>query len=324
MPRSPAFWRHDGVLARMLSPLSVVGAAMTARRVARPGWLAPVPVICVGNATVGGAGKTIVALDLARRISGVHVLTRGYGGNPYSQRRVQPDDVAAIVGDETLLHADIAPTWKGPDRAASAKLAVEAGARVLLMDDGLQNPTLMKTASILVIDGASGFGNGHVLPAGPLREPVAAAAARCQIAIMIGADATGAHRLLPPGMPVIQAALVQDPAIAALSNRKILPFAGIARPEKFFQPLRDAGAVVTAVRPFPDHYPYMPAETRELLNQARRLDAILVTTPKDAKRLPAAFLDHVTVIGVSLAWHHPEKIDRFLQKVIASTAPIMA
>jgi tetraacyldisaccharide 4'-kinase len=318
MPRAPDFWSHDGVLAHLLSPLSLIGTAVTARRVARSGWRAPVPVICVGNVTVGGAGKTTVALDLARRIDGVHVLLRGYGGSSFGPRRVATDDPSAVVGDEALLHALGSPTWISGDRAASAKLAIEAGAKALLMDDGLQNPTLVKTCSILVIDGASGFGNGRVLPAGPLREPVAAAAARCQAAVIIGPDVTGAARLLPPDLPLLRADLVQDRSIASLTGRKIVAFAGIARPEKFFQPLRDAGAIVEEVRPFPDHYPYMPAETRDLLQLARYLDATLVTTPKDAMRLPAEFLPNVTVIGVSLVWRDPGAIDALLQNVIAS------
>lgn len=140
MPSAPAFWSHDGVVARALSPLSAIGAALNARRVARPGWRAPVPVICCGNVTVGGAGKTTVALDLAQRLSGrgVHILLRGYGGSAPDVHRVGLGDPVAIVGDEALLLAQVAPTWTGADRAASARAAIEAGAKILLMDDGLQ------------------------------------------------------------------------------------------------------------------------------------------------------------------------------------------
>ena len=188
MPTAPSFWSHDGPLARALSPLSAIGSALTAARVARPGWQAPVPVVCCGNVTVGGAGKTTLVLDLAQRLSGrdVHILLRGYGGASRGVHRVAPDDPVSLVGDEALLLAQVAPTWTSADRAASARAAIGAGAKILLMDDGLQNPTLTKTGSILVIDGRTGFGNGRVLPAGPLREPVAAAAARCQAAVLIG------------------------------------------------------------------------------------------------------------------------------------------
>jgi tetraacyldisaccharide 4'-kinase len=320
MPTAPAFWSHDGLLARTLSPLSAIGSALTARRVARAGWRAPAPVLCCGNVTVGGAGKTTLVLDLARRLSGrgVHILLRGYGGASRGVHRVAPDDPAALVGDEALLLAQVAPTWTGADRSASAGAAVKAGARILLMDDGLQNPTLTKTGSILVIDGRTGFGNGRVLPAGPLREPVATGAARCQLAVLIGPDATHALDRLPATLPVLRADLVQDPAIAALSGRKVLAFAGIARPEKFFEPLRRAGALLVATRPFPDHHAYTAEDLDKILHDARDQRAIPVTTPKDAVRLPAAIRSRVTVIGVSLGWSEPGQIDRWLEKMIAT------
>jgi tetraacyldisaccharide 4'-kinase len=214
------------------------------------------------------------------------------------------------------LLAQVAPTWIGGDRAASARAAVRAGAKILLMDDGLQNPTLAKTASILVIDGSTAFGNGRVLPAGPLREPVAAAARRCQAAVLIGLDATRATALLPPDLPVLRADLVQDKSVAALAGHPVLPFAGIAMPEKFFSPLREAGAILIAVRPFPDHHAYTAREIDELLREACDRHAILVTTPKDAVRLPSAVRSQVTVVGVGLAWREPEQIDQLLTRVI--------
>ncbi len=322
MPAAPGFWLHDGVLAKALSPLSVIGSALTARRVARRGWRAPVPVMCCGNASVGGAGKTTLVLELAHRLSGrgVHCLLRGYGGLARGVRRVEPGDPATLVGDEALLLALVAPTWIGADRSASAKAAVRDGARILLMDDGLQNPTLEKTASLLVIDGRTGFGNGRVLPAGPLREPVEAAASRCQAAVLIGPDATQATLRLPRDLPVFRADLVQDKSIAVLSGRAVVAFAGIAMPEKFFAPLRDAGATLVAARPFPDHHAYTARELSELLREAHDRQAILVTTPKDAVRLPPDVRSEVTVVGVRLLWRDPEQIDQLLDRVIAVEA----
>nr|WP_294553947.1 tetraacyldisaccharide 4'-kinase [uncultured Rhodopila sp.] len=320
MPRAPSFWSRDGVAARLLSPLSAMGAALTARRVARPGWQAPVPVICCGNVTVGGAGKTTLALDLAQRLvergRAVHVLLRGYGGSARGVKRVARDDPAALVGDEALLLAAVAPTWVGGDRAASGRAALAAGADVLLMDDGLQNPTLTKSFSILVVDGATGFGNGRVLPAGPLREPVAAAAARCRAAVLIGADATGALSRLPPLLPVLRADLVQDASIGALAGQTVLAFAGIAIPDKFFAPLRRAGAVLAAARAFPDHHAYSAPDLHALRLQAEALNARLVTTPKDAVRLPPGFRAIVTVIGVGLEWDDRDGIDRLLDAAL--------
>lgn len=319
--RAPSFWAHDGLAARLLSPFSVLGSALTARRVARPGWRAPVPVICCGNATVGGAGKTTLALDLAARLlrqgHAVHILLRGYGGMAYGAHRVAPEDSSVAVGDEALLLAEVAPTWVGGDRAETARAALAAGAGVLLMDDGLQNPTLEKTCSLLAVDGASGFGNGRVLPAGPLREPLARAAARCQAAVLIGPDSAGAAAMLPPSLPLLRAELRQDDAIGRLKGRRVIAFAGIARPEKFFAPLRAAGADVIEARPFPDHYFYVASELAALRDRAQRAGALLVTTPKDAVRLPKPFLSHCAVIGVGLTWRDPRQIEELLAKVMA-------
>jgi tetraacyldisaccharide 4'-kinase len=323
---APPFWSHDSMLARALSPLSRIGTALTARRVARPGWHAPVPVVCCGNATIGGAGKTTLVLDLAHRLSdrSVHILLRGYGGASRGTHRVQPDDPVSLVGDEAMLLAQAAPTWTGADRAATARAAIQAGAEILLMDDGLQNPTLAKTCSILVIDGRTGFGNGRVLPAGPLREPVATAAVRCQAAVLIGADETQALRQLPNAMPVFRADAVQDPSIAALAGRKAVAFAGIAIPQKFFDALRQAGVILCVARRFPDHHPYTERELADLLREARDHDAMPVTTPKDAVRLPPAIREQVTIIGVSLKWDKPSDIDQFLEKMVAANPSVVA
>jgi tetraacyldisaccharide 4'-kinase len=280
-----------------------------------------VPVICCGNVTVGGAGKTTLVLDLARRLLGrdPHILLRGYRGAAGDAHRVEVGDSAETVGDEALLLAQAAPTWVGADRAASAAAAVSAGGKVLLMDDGLQNPTLEKTLSLLVIDGRTGFGNGRVLPAGPLREPVMAAALRCQAAVLIGPDESQAVVRLPPALPVLRADLVQDSSIKALAGRAVVAFAGIALPEKFFAPLRQAGAILVAARPFADHHLYSARELDGLWRAARERDAELVTTPKDAVRLPEGFRAQVRVIGVGLLWREPEKIDQLLARVIASS-----
>ena len=216
-----------------------------------------------------------------------------------------------------MLLAAVAPTWTGADRAASARAAVAAGATVLLMDDGLQNPGLCKDLSLLVIDGATGFGNGRVLPAGPLREPVAEGAARCQAAVLIGPDLTGV--LVP--LPVLRADLVQGPEIAALRGHKVLAFAGIARPEKFFAPLEQAGALVVERAPFPDHHLYTRRELDKLLDRARRLNAIPVTTPKDAVRLPPDVRSQVRVVGVGLAWGNVAALEALLDGLAGQRPP---
>lgn len=314
----PAFWQRDGVLPRLLAPAAAVAARLTARRVARPGWRAPVPVLCCGNAGVGGAGKTTVALDLARRLASrgvaVHCLTRGYGGRSRGVLQVDPARHGAdLVGDEPLLLAAAAPTWVAADRAAGARAAVAAGAQALLMDDGLQNPTLVRDAALLVVDGAVGFGNGRVMPSGPLREPVAAAAARCRAAVLIGPDAAGARAALPPGLPVLAAALEPD---AALPGARVLAFSGIARPSKFHATLRQAGADIVERVDFPDHHRFTRAELERVLARATALDAMPVTTPKDAARLPGAVRSQIRVVGVSLRWDDPAALERLLREFV--------
>jgi tetraacyldisaccharide 4'-kinase len=320
--RAPAFWQRDGLTARLLAPLSPLYEAATARRVARPGWRAPVPVICCGNASVGGAGKTTLALDLGTRLlaRGMRVafLTRRYGRRSGGAIRVDlARHGAPEVGDEALLLAALAPTFVAADRAPAARAAIAAGADVLIMDDGLQHPGLVKDGSLLVIDGGAGFGNGRVLPAGPLREPVAAAAARCRAGVLIGADAHDAAAALPPSLPVLRATL-RSTDVERLAGHRVLAFAGIGRPEKFYASLAEAGAVVVATRSFPDHHPFSVAELRQVLADATTLDAAPVTTPKDAVRLPAGLRDAVTTIGVRLEWRDAAEIEALLDRLVAS------
>ncbi len=319
--RPPGFWSAGGWQARLLAPLGAVTAWATARRLARPGWRAPVPVLCCGNAGVGGAGKTTLALDLLRRLQDrggrPHALLRGYGGRERGPLLVRPEvHDARRVGDEALLLAGVAPTWVSADRAAGARAAVTQGADAIVMDDGLQNPGLIKDGSLLVIDGGFGFGNGRLLPAGPLREPVAAAAARCVAAVLIGADTRGAMAQLPADIPILRADLVPDLARLDL-GRRYLAFAGIGRPGKFFAGLAGAGVMLAGRRAFADHHPYAPAELAALAAEAQAADALLLTTPKDMARLAPAQRQGIAVAGVALAWADEAALDALLAQVMA-------
>ena len=320
--RPPAFWsnRRPTVAARLLDPMGAITAWATARRLRRTGWRAPVPVICCGNVGVGGAGKTTLALDLARRLQArglaVHCLTRGYGGRARGVLRVEPDrHEAELAGDEALLLAAVAPTWVSANRAAGARAAIAAGAQILLMDDGLQNPGLVQDWPLLVIDGAAGFGNGRLLPAGPLREPVATATARAAAAILIGRDDTGAVASLPASLPLLRADLVMEPGLSRLHGHRLLAFAGIARPEKFFGALRGIGLDLASTRGFPDHHRFTAADLATLRRDAARLHATLVTTPKDAVRLPRAMRAEVVVADVSLHWHDAPALQALLDRM---------
>jgi tetraacyldisaccharide 4'-kinase len=316
----PEFWHHGRTPPWLFGPISWLTARVTARRVAQSGWTATVPVICCGNATVGGSGKTPLALDIGHRLlaRGAHVafLTRGHGGALTMATRVTPQN-AALAGDEPQLLATLAPTYVGPDRAATARLAIADGATVLVLDDGLQNPSLAKTLSLLVIDGGAGFGNGRVIPAGPLREPAAAAAARCQAAVLIGDDTTDAAARLPQALPLLRASLVPDPSDLAALPRRLLAFAGIGRPAKFFATLAEHGHAPLHSIAFPDHHPYAETDMQRLRAEARRFDAVLVTTTKDHVRLPRRAQADIRAIRVSLAWDDPDVIERLLTRAMA-------
>jgi tetraacyldisaccharide 4'-kinase len=317
-----------GIAPLLLSPFSAIYAGATARRMARSGWRAPVPVICCGNATAGGAGKTTVARDIGQRLAdrgvAAHFLLRGYGGSVKGPLRVEPDVHDSMqVGDEALLLAEVRPTWVAADRGAGGRAAVEAGAQAIVMDDGLQNPTLEKDLSLLVIDGSFGFGNGRVIPAGPLREPVAKAAARCRAAVLIGADECNALAQRPPSLPVLRARLVAGPEAAMLRRQPVFAFCGIANPNKLFATLSEAGAVVAGREAFADHYPYDEGDLKELLAQAEALRALPVTTKKDFVRIPPKYRSRVTVVTVSLAWEEPAAIESLLDPLV-SRVPIPA
>lgn len=323
--RAPEFWHLAHVegpwapVVRFLEPFSRLYAAATARRLRRPGWRAPVPVICVGNVVAGGAGKTPVALDLLARLPGAHALLRGYGGREKGPLRVDPARHShEDVGDEALLLAARAPTWVARDRAAGARAATEAGATAIVMDDGFQNPALDKDLSLVVVDGGYGFGNGRVIPAGPLREPLGAALHRADAVVVMGADSAGVTQRLPRHLPCLRADLVPGPTAEALKGRRVVAFAGIGRPAKFFTTLRRLGAEVVATHPFADHYPYAPADIQPILDEAFQLGALPVTTAKDAVRLPPDQRQQVDVLTVSVVWHDDDALSRLLKPLEAA------
>lgn len=315
--RAPEFWARGGLLSALLAPL---GAFYTAGGVLRRSSTSPerlpVPVICVGNLVAGGAGKTPVAAAVARRLRGygvdAHLVARGYGGKEPGPLRVDPaKHTAADVGDEPLLLAAAAPTWVARKRAAGAQAAVTAGAHAIILDDGHQNPTLVKDLSLVVVDGGYGLGNGRVMPAGPLREPVEDGLARASALVILGRDTAGVGALAG-GLPVLRARLVAGPEAALYRGRNVVAFAGIGRPGKFFRTLDAIGAIVEAEYSFPDHHAFTRPEIERILRKARELSAIPVTTAKDAVRLPAELRHQVRVLSVELVWDDPELLDHHL------------
>jgi tetraacyldisaccharide 4'-kinase len=255
-------------------------------------------VICVGNITVGGAGKTPVAIHIAEYFIAqdylVHFLTRGYGGREKGPLLVDPKIHTAVdVGDEPLLLARIAPTWVSADRVAGSAAAAKAGARLIIMDDGLQNPGLEKDFSLLVVDALAGIGNGRLLPAGPMREELNDALGRTNAVILVGRGHGGdgvAARAQARAIPVFRAILRATPT-SPLDKVAVVGFSGIGRPEKFFQTLRDLRAEVIGTYPFPDHHNFTEADATKLLQAAEDAGARLITTEKDFMRLIDAVSD---------------------------------
>jgi tetraacyldisaccharide 4'-kinase len=271
----------------MLSPLAAVYGSIAARRLERNGERIGVPVICIGNPTVGGAGKTPTAIAVSRLLAAAGerpvFLTRGFGGSLAGPVLVEASHTAAEVGDEPLLLARSAPTIVARDRVAGARRALLAGATVIVMDDGFQNPSLTKDLSILVIDGARGIGNGEVIPAGPLRAPLDAQLARANAILIVG-DVAGAVPVT--SLPAFHGRLHPDSAaLGILKGCPVLAFAGIGHPQKFFATLAAAGIDARIQRGFADHHRYRPDEAAALIAEAERHDLLLVTTEKDLARL---------------------------------------
>ncbi|OYQ32587.1 tetraacyldisaccharide 4'-kinase [Niveispirillum lacus] len=321
--RAPAFWyAPPGRLATLLTPLSWLWRVAAVLRLRVPVKVR-VPVLCVGNLVAGGAGKTPVVQDLVARLGARGVtaasLSRGHGGRLRGPLPVDPArHHAGDVGDEPLLLAATGAAWIGRDRVVAANAMVETGVRAIILDDGFQNHALHKDLSLIVVDGGTGFGNGRVIPAGPLRETVSNGLRRADALVVIG-DGPGVATVPPlaGALPVLTARLLPDAAsVAGLQGRPLLAFAGIGRPGKFFETLRDAGLSVVAEMAFPDHHPFSAADLSALLARAEALGATLVTTEKDAMRLSPIWRSRVAVLPVCVSWDDPAIVERLLDRVM--------
>lgn len=324
--RPPEFWKADVggrdealVLRALLTPLSWAYAFATAHRLrTTTPRHAPAPVICVGNLTVGGAGKTPIARAIRAKLGpNAHTLSRGYGGRVEGPLRVTPDMDAREVGDEPLLHARDGPAWIARDRFAGAMAAAQAGAHAIIMDDGFQNPSLAKDLSIVAIDPAFGVGNGQVFPAGPLRERLANGLARADAIVMLHGKRTAddlpdQNWLRHFHKPILHARL--EPSGIA-PDRTLVAFAGLARPDKFFDTLDAMGAKVAEAVPFGDHHVYSEEDLAMLARLAEEHEAMLITTEKDAARLSPEWRARVAVLPVTARFDDEAALDALLAPI---------
>lgn len=336
MPRAPRFWwlPRPTLAAMLLRPLGWIYGVVTLRRMRQPGVELPVPVICIGNFIAGGAGKTPTAIAiaemLARRGETPFVLMRGYGGRLAGPVEVEPDGhAAADVGDEPLLMARHVRTVVARDRQAGGRLAHGLGASVIVMDDGLQNPSLTKRLKLAVVDGTSGVGNGLCLPAGPLRAPLAAQIGEVDALVIIGDGEAGqrvAAAARSQNRPVLAARLKPlESAAERLRGREALALSGIGRPEKFAATLAEIGAIVVAEQAFGDHHPYTDEDVAQVIATARTHNALIATTEKDWTKLsalwPNAEAERLIVLPVRLAFHEPDRIAGLMESSLRRALP---
>ncbi len=329
--RAPDFWwREPGVASALLAPFSLVYGTIAASRLKQNGARAIVPVICIGNPTVGGAGKTPAAIAIAEMLKAAgekpFFLTRGYGGRAAGPVLVDlRKHDAKEVGDEPLLLAKYFPVIVAADRVAGAALAAKSGASVIVMDDGFQNPSLAKDLSLLVIDGTRMLGNSRVLPSGPLRAPLAAQFSRAHGIVLVGGE-NSTRSFADGGLPVFAASLEPGTDAKALSRERVLAFAGIGNPEKFFASLRAIGARVVETRAFDDHHYYTAEEARELLDTAEIDSLKLVTTEKDLARMSGDPALHqlaaaVQTLPVTLKFADDAVLKTLLKDALARARP---
>jgi len=296
--KAPKFWfKPSSWQASLLAPLAWIYGKVVAWRLSRRPHKFPVPIICVGNIALGGGGKTpaVLALVAAFQKLGLdpHVVSRGYKGSQKAPKRVDPlGDSSALVGDEPLLHARQAPTWVGCDRKATIQRAVAAGASLIIMDDGFQNPTIHKDFSLLVLKKGEDFGNGRIFPAGPLREDQKKAMDRADAVLVWGGTS-----LVEPYFAATQQLMIPE----KLLGQKLLAFSGIAFPKRFYDAIVDQGVTLAGSVSFPDHHTFSPKEIVTLRKIAQAEGAVLVTTEKDFVRLPADFQGQVTPLSLSLS-----------------------
>lgn len=316
--KTPDYWRTDSLVSKILAPIGAIYGFLTQLRLKLHNPpKAEIPVICVGNITAGGTGKTPVSIALAKMlINDVYhpfFVTRGYGGKIKNIMVNNKKHSAKEVGDEPLLLSAVAPVVVNPNRYEGAKSAINEGADLVVMDDGFQNPSLYKDLSFLVFDGNYGIGNGKIIPAGPLRETFADGTKRADALIIMGEDKNGlaAKTKLPTFFAHLEAAQT------AVGKRDVVAFAGIGHPSKFYGSLKEQGLNIVKTYDFPDHHFYRTNELEKIIDEAQKLNADIYTTGKDFVKIPHSLQSQIKVLEVAVVWEKPEELLSFIKSKIS-------
>ena len=317
--KTPKYWQSNSILSRILMPLGWLYGKITQLRLQlKKSPRANIPVICVGNITAGGTGKTPVSISIAKMLETAmyhpFFVTRGYGGKLQNVMVNNKKHSAHDVGDEPLLLSAQAPVIVNADRYKGAKMAEEQGADVVIMDDGFQNPSLHKDLSFLVFDGHYGIGNGKIIPAGPLRETFADGVKRADALIILGKDK---HNLAQRcELPVFFGHT--EATQTNLDNQDVVAFAGIGHPQKFYHTLKQQGFNVVKTIDFPDHHFYSSEELDNIVKQAKSLNAQIYTTSKDFVKIPPLYSQDINVLEIAVVWDNPEELSAFIKQKISA------
>ncbi|MBE6450477.1 MAG: tetraacyldisaccharide 4'-kinase [Alphaproteobacteria bacterium] len=312
--KTPTFWNKKNIFYYILLPLGWLYCFATILRIKlKKPYKSGLPVICIGNLTAGGTGKTPVSIAIVQMLKkygkNPFFISRGYGGKlsgvVVNKQIHTPDE----VGDEPLLLSEVAPVCINADRAKAAKQALDNGADILVMDDGFQNPSLYKDISFLVFSGKFGIGNGAVIPAGPLRETFAGGIKRADALIVIGDDKTNlSHKT---DLPIFFADITEDKP--KVTNSKVYAFAGIGYPEKLYQSLKNVGLDVVRTKDFPDHHFYTKEDLMSIIDEAKKENLAIFTTSKDYVKIPSDIKQHINVLNIKIMWRDEKSLEKFIK-----------
>ena len=323
MLKAPKFWyvKKDTILSRLLFPLSLLFRLGTKiRNFVYVTNKSKLPIICVGNIVVGGAGKTPVSLKIGKILIKAgynpHFISKGYSGLIKSHTLVQSWHSPKSVGDESLLLSEVAPTWIGINRNESIKLAAKNGSNCIIMDDGFQNPSIHKDFSIIVINASQEFGNKRVMPSGPLRESIKRGLNRTNLIVVIGNATEYLKKTIPDHIPIIPAKFKINNENKIFKGQKITAFAGIAYPEKFFNSLTEQGAKIVKEVTYPDHHIFDENDLLSLAEIANKTQSILVSTQKDFVRIPKSYRSLVNTLEGEIVFNNEDLIKEILTNVI--------